>query len=121
MKKKFNLIILLLILVLSLVLVTLAVSFYFFSGGNIPSDYGVTIDAGSSKTKFFLYDWLTVKTNKTGRVHEKATQKLEMSIDEYVDRLPELTRNLAATLSSISTKIGYTRKDYRIPIFLGKF
>lgn len=50
MKQKLYLI-LLAILILSIVLILLSTSLHFFSGGNVPLDYGIAIDAGSSKTK----------------------------------------------------------------------
>lgn len=112
--------ILLSVLIVSVVMLVLSNSLYFLSGGQIPFDYGIAIDAGSSKTKFFLYDWSSVKTNGTGFVNELATQKLPMSIDEYSEDLPSLTAPLLTTLNQITNKIEYTRKGFEVPIFLGK-
>lgn len=112
--------ILLSVLIVSVVLIVLSSSLHFLSGGQIPFDYGIAIDAGSSKTKFFLYDWSSMKTNGTGYVNELATKKLPMSIDEYSEDLQSLITPLLKTLNQISNKIEYTRKDFKVPIFLGK-
>lgn len=112
--------ILLSVLIVSVVLIVLSSSLHLLTGGKVPFDYGIAIDAGSSKTKFFLYDWSSVKTNGTGFVNELTTQKLAMSIDEYADDLPTLITPLIKTLNQISNKIEYTRKGFEVPIFLGK-
>lgn len=112
--------ILLSVLIISVVLIVLSSSLHFLSGGKIPFDYGIAIDAGSSKTKFFLYDWSSVKTNGTGFVNELATQKLSMSIDEYSEDMQSLITPMLKTLNQISNKIEYTRKGFEVPIFLGK-
>jgi hypothetical protein len=119
MKKKTNFI-LLTILILSIVIIVLSSSLHFFSGGNTPQDYGITIDAGSSKTKFFLYEWSSMKTNNTGFVKELSTQ-LMGSINQYANKLPDLIKDLMTNLKQISTRIDYTRKNYLIPIYLGNF
>ena len=112
--------ILLSVLVVSLVLLVLSSSLRFLSGGKIPFDYGIAIDAGSSKTKFFLYDWSSIKTNGTGFVNELTTQKVPMSIDEYAEDLSSLITPLLKTLNQITNQIKYTRKGFEVPIFLGK-
>lgn len=118
MKQKLSFI-LLSILVLSIVIILLSTCLHFLSGGNIPLDYGITIDAGSSKTKFVLYDWSSVKKNGTGFVHELEVKKLRISIDEYANNLTDLTKPLVVTLNQISNKIADTRSSFDIPIYLG--
>lgn len=118
MNKKLNFI-LLTVLVLSFVIILISLCLHYLTGGNIPFDYGITIDAGSSKTKFVLYDWSAAKTNDTGFVTELATQKLKISIDEYANNLTHLNKPLVSTLNQISKKIDYTRNGFKIPIYLG--
>lgn len=118
MDKKLNFF-LLSILLISLVLIFLSSSLHFLSGGGIPFDYGITIDAGSSKTKFVLYDWKSTKENGTGFVEEKSVKKLKIAIDEYANDLDQLVRPLVTTLHQISSEIDYTRKQFKIPIYLG--
>ena len=38
----------------------------------LPMQYGVVIDAGSSHTSFYLYEWYLPKSNSTGVVFETA-------------------------------------------------
>jgi len=118
MKRNINFI-LLGVLILSVVLIIISTSLRFITGGRVPYDYGITIDAGSSKTKFVLYDWLSAKTNETGFVNELATQKLEISIDEFANDQTDLVKPLLTTLYQITRKVEYTRSSFNIPIYLG--
>ena len=118
MNKKFSFL-LLSILILSLVLIVLSTSLRFLSGGHVPNDYGIAIDAGSSKTKFFLYDWISAKTNETGFVNELSSIRIKTNLDEHANDLPGLIKPIMNALLQISSKIDYTRKQYEIPIYLG--
>lgn len=93
---------------------------FWFTGGDVPFDYGITIDAGSSKTAFFLYDWSAAKTNETGLVRQLSVEYVHEGIDDFGGETKDLIPKLINALSRITRKIDYTSKNYVIPIYLGK-
>lgn len=108
--------------VVSVAFIVIPTFLYFLSDGDIPLDsldYGLTIDAGSSKTKFVLYDWKSLKENGTGLVSERASEKLKIRIDEHANNLINLVRPLETTLQKVADKINETRQSFQIPIYLG--
>jgi hypothetical protein len=93
---------------------------FWFTGGDVPFNYGITIDAGSSKTAFYLYDWSATKLNDTGLVKQLDVEYVRAGIDDYGEDTKELIPKLIHTLSRVTRKIDYRNKNYVIPIYLGK-
>ncbi len=108
--------------IVGVALIVVPTTLYALSEADIPSDavdYGITVDASSSKTKFTLYDWKSAKENGTGHVNERASQQLNIRIDKYADNLTNLITPLRTTLEKVSDNINYTRPSFHVPIYLG--
>ena len=107
-------------LLIGLGLLTTSACLFWFTGGDVPFDYGITIDAGSSKTAFYLYDWSARKLNETGLVKELDKAIVHNGIDDFGSDTKELIPKLMLALSKVTRKIDYTSKNYVIPIYLGE-
>lgn len=112
---------LLVLFIVGLTLIIISTTLRLHSVAVLPDavDYGITIDASSSKTKITLYDWMSEKENGTGHVTEKASEKLNLRIDKHVDNLTDLIPQLTTTLDKVSWNINETRQSFQVPIYLG--
>ncbi|KAG8195454.1 hypothetical protein JTE90_002626 [Oedothorax gibbosus] len=72
-------------LVISIILLSAAAILFCATGGGVPLDYGIVIDAGSTHTGVFLYQWPTIKDHGTGVVHQKDYCEYEEGIASLYD------------------------------------
>lgn len=88
---------------------------YSLTGGDIPLDYGVTIDAGSSHTSFTLYKWKGDKYKGTGKAEQldycQMGNLTSMDPEKIEDKFRPCVTNVTRKLPNSST--------FTTPIFLG--
>ncbi|GFQ79491.1 ectonucleoside triphosphate diphosphohydrolase 1 [Trichonephila clavata] len=86
--------------VIAIILFVVAVVLFGATGGSIPFDYGVVIDAGSTHTQVFLYFWSGSKHHNTGVVKQKSTCEHEVGIANRLD--PE---NILSCVNNVTSLI----------------
>ncbi|XP_023217279.1 ectonucleoside triphosphate diphosphohydrolase 2-like isoform X1 [Centruroides sculpturatus] len=87
------------------------------SGGEIPYDYGIVMDAGSTHTQVTLYRWKGDKDEGTGEVLQIDTCKIDGGIHTFVN-FTEAGKSLLPCLKNLSVSV----PDNRIsttPVYLG--
>ncbi|XP_015920559.1 ectonucleoside triphosphate diphosphohydrolase 1 isoform X2 [Parasteatoda tepidariorum] len=72
-------------ILIACVLFVVTALLYGTTGGIIPFDYGIVIDAGSAHTEVFLYQWSGEKDQGTGQVHQRGSCEYEVGIASGVD------------------------------------
>lgn len=89
---------------------------YALTGGDVPFDHGVIMDAGSSHTEAILYEWKGDKYQGTGYV----TQKHSCNVDDGISSFPnpeDAGESLRDCLQEVAEKIPEDkRKD--TPVYL---
>ncbi|GFS81102.1 ectonucleoside triphosphate diphosphohydrolase 1 [Nephila pilipes] len=71
--------------IIAVLLFIIAIVLFGATGGSIPFDYGVVIDAGSTHTEVFLYFWSGSKDHGTGVVKQKDSCEYEVGIANGID------------------------------------
>ncbi|XP_054167109.1 ectonucleoside triphosphate diphosphohydrolase 8-like isoform X2 [Oppia nitens] len=97
----------------------LIVTLFTATGGYVPFDYGVVLDAGSSHTQITLYHWLANKMRCTGVVEQLDTCRIEGGISSYnVSDVSTVGYDLLECIRNVSKKIDKDRL-YNTPLYLG--
>lgn len=121
---------LIVLIVLSLVFIVVLPCLHFFR--NVPErrqagelgqalQYGITLDATSTKTTLVLYSWKDVQGNKTAVVVEKASESMNLTVNELSD-ISTFVNKLKTTLqewSSIGVIEPEAHKSSQILVHLG--
>ncbi|CAG2109759.1 unnamed protein product [Medioppia subpectinata] len=97
----------------------LMITLFTATGGYVPFDYGVVLDAGSSHTQITLYHWKADKERCTGVVEQLDTCRIEGGISGYNVSDPSgVGQDLIQCIYNVSTKIDKDRK-FMTPLYLG--
>ncbi|KAL0964699.1 hypothetical protein UPYG_G00327750 [Umbra pygmaea] len=81
--------------------------------------YGIVLDAGSSHTAVYIYEWPAEKENDTGRVHQKHICKvLGPGISSY-SHSPELAGESLRTCMKQAERFVPIRRHRETPLYLG--
>ncbi|XP_074602708.1 ectonucleoside triphosphate diphosphohydrolase 1-like [Brevipalpus obovatus] len=108
---------LLLLIAFSLVLFTITLVFFIVTSGQVPFDYGLTIDAGSSHSEVILFTW-SEKSNGTSYVKQKDSCYKKNGIDDAGDNITETLNGLYPCVQSMVDKISPDSSG-PFPLFLG--
>ncbi|XP_030610659.1 ectonucleoside triphosphate diphosphohydrolase 1 isoform X2 [Archocentrus centrarchus] len=81
--------------------------------------YGIVLDAGSSHTALYIYEWPAEKDNNTGRVEQKHSCKVKgKGISSYASEPWKAGESLKACMSEAETNV--PKERYReTPLYLG--
>lgn len=90
---------------------------YTLSGGQIPFDYGIVMDAGSTHTQVTLYRWKGDKDEGTGEVVQIDTCKINNGIQE-IKNVSEAGDTLLPCLKNLSASIPNNQIS-TTPVYLG--
>ncbi|XP_013778001.1 ectonucleoside triphosphate diphosphohydrolase 2-like [Limulus polyphemus] len=90
---------------------------YSLTGGEIPFDYGVVFDAGSTHTQITVYKWEGDKYQGTGEVKQITSCKVEGGVASETDP-KEAGPSLMPCLSNVSQFIP-TKKLAGTPLYVG--
>ncbi|XP_076372124.1 ectonucleoside triphosphate diphosphohydrolase 8-like isoform X2 [Tachypleus tridentatus] len=90
---------------------------YSLTGGEIPFDFGVVLDAGSTHTQITVYKWEGDKYQGTGQVKQIASCKIEGGIASETDP-KEVGPSLMPCLSNVSQLIPEDKLT-GTPLYLG--
>ncbi|GIY55126.1 ectonucleoside triphosphate diphosphohydrolase 1, partial [Caerostris darwini] len=72
-------------IIIAVILFIVATVLFGATGGSVPYDYGIVIDAGSTHTEIFLYYWSGNKDKGTGVVNQKESCEYEVGIASGID------------------------------------
>ncbi|CAG2168253.1 unnamed protein product, partial [Oppiella nova] len=97
----------------------LIITLFTATGGYVPFDYGVVLDAGSSHTQITLYHWKANKERCTGVVEQLDTCRIEGGISGYnITDVSVVGEDLMQCVRNVSTKIDRERLMLT-PLYLG--
>ncbi|XP_072230191.1 ectonucleoside triphosphate diphosphohydrolase 1 [Leuresthes tenuis] len=81
--------------------------------------YGIVLDAGSSHTALYIYEWPAEKDNNTGRVQQKHSCKVKgKGISSYADAPLKAGESLKACMLEAETQVPKNRHR-ETPLYLG--
>ncbi|NXK20475.1 ENTP2 diphosphohydrolase, partial [Arenaria interpres] len=81
--------------------------------------YGIVLDAGPSRTILFIYQWTTIKANKTGVIRECSSCPVQgLGISNYSDSPQKVGKSLKQCLNWAQEKIPAEQRS-QTPLYLG--
>ncbi|KAI1887202.1 hypothetical protein AGOR_G00203720 [Albula goreensis] len=81
--------------------------------------YGIVLDAGSSHTAVYIYEWPAEKENNTGMVRQTHSCNVKgKGISSYAARVKEAGMSLKACMDEAKGKIP-VRRHHETPVYLG--
>ncbi|NWQ81402.1 ENTP2 diphosphohydrolase, partial [Columbina picui] len=81
--------------------------------------YGIVLDAGSSRTILFIYQWTTTKGNKTGVIRECSSCLVQgLGISNYLDSPQKVEKSLESCLNWAQKEIP-AEQHSQTPLYFG--
>ncbi|NXW00622.1 ENTP2 diphosphohydrolase, partial [Fregetta grallaria] len=81
--------------------------------------YGIVLDAGPSRTILFIYQWTTIKANKTGVIRECSSCLIQgPGVSSYSDSPQKVAESLEPCLNWAQKEIP-TEQHSQTPLYLG--